>query len=64
MFKKIKLWESKLEYVKQVLEDIKSFDTSWHDFDQKVRYQEMLERQERKVKEYQELVDYLKGEDK
>jgi len=61
MFKNLRLWESKLEYVTQTLDDIRNFNTSWHDHDQKMRYQEMLTSQEKRVKDYQELVDYLKG---
>jgi len=61
IYKNIKTWENKLEYVSQILEDVKSFDTSWYDFEQRLNYQDILQKQERKVKEYQELVNYLKG---
>lgn len=61
-FKSLKLWESKLNYVKQVREDIRNFDTSWFKSDQRQRYNQMLSDIEKKVKEYEELVEYLRGD--
>lgn len=61
-FKSLKLWESKLTYVKQVREDIRNFDTSWFKSDQRQRYNQMLSDIEKKVKDYEELVEYLRGD--
>lgn len=61
-FKSLKLWESKLNYVKQVREDILNFPTAHHDRDQSVRYNQMITDIEKKVKEYEELIEYLRGD--
>lgn len=61
-FKSLKLWESKLNFVKQKRDDIRSFDISWHDHEQRDRYNQMVIDIERKVNEYEELIEYLRGD--
>ena len=63
-FKDLKLWERKLNYVIQLRDDVLAFNTSYHDHEQSARYNSMLTEAERRVKEYTELVDYLKGVEK
>ncbi len=59
-FKDLKLWQRKLEYVTQKRDDILNFNQSWFEHDQKIRYAEMVAEAERRVREYQNLIDYLK----
>lgn len=61
-FKSLKLWESKLEYLRQTKEDILNFPTAHHDRDQSARYNQMVIDIERKVNEYEELIEYLRGD--
>ncbi len=60
MFPDLKLWESKLEYLKAQLEEFTSLDRSWYKYDQWQLYYDMVAKMERKIAEYQRLVDYLK----
>lgn len=62
MYSKLTLWERKLEFLKQELEDIRNFNTSWFDTDQWSNYRQMLNKAENKVKEYEELIEYLREE--
>lgn len=62
MYSKLTLWERKLEFLKQELEDIRNFNTSWFDTDQWSNYRQMLNKAENKVREYEELVEYLREE--
>jgi hypothetical protein len=62
MYSKLTLWERKLEFLKQELEDIRNFNTSWFDTDQWSTYRQMVNKAENKVKEYEELVEYLREE--
>jgi len=60
MYDKVKLWEKKLEFLEQELEDIRNFETSWFDTDQWHNYRNMLSNAQRKVEEYKDLIEYLK----
>ena len=59
MYEHVDIWKKKLEFLKQELEDIQNFNTSWFDFEQWHNYRNMLNNAERKVREYTELVEYL-----
>ena len=60
MFPDLKLWEAKLEYLKGQLEEFTSLDRSWYKYDQWQLYYDMVAKMERKIAEYQRLIDYLK----
>ena len=61
MYSKLSLWENKLEYLKGLTAQYKALDTSWWDINQWANYNNTLAKLENKIKDYTELIEFLKG---
>jgi len=63
MFSDLKIWEGKLAYLENELKQIEDIDKSWMDKDNLAHWHDLHSKTEKKVKEYRELVNYLRREE-
>lgn len=62
MYSNLSLWESKLEYLKDLLSQYENLDNSWWDKEQWANYNNTTAKLGKKIKDYEELIDYLREE--
>ncbi len=60
MYKNLKLWESKLEYLRDLKGQYEAMDNSWWDLRQWGNYNETMAKLNRKITDYEELIEFLK----
>lgn len=60
MYSNLSLWESKLEYLKDLMEQYKNLDNSWWDEQQWANYNNTTAKLKKKIKDYEELIEFLR----
>jgi hypothetical protein len=60
MYENIKLWEDKLEYLKDLEEQYLNLDKSHYDFNHWATYNDTIKKLQKKISDYENLIEYLK----
>lgn len=60
MFSETSLWEGKLNYLKDQLEQVEGLPRAWYGPDQFALWNETRNKLKKKIGEYERLVEYLK----